>query len=1073
MGGPGVSLVALGFLLGVALLQINAKSTSIHDANVLRHVASKRSRPVAFSPKENVAHDEGSLHRIVRASGDDATSPAKRKKQGEEEPVKDGEIEKKRKRQHSTDAQQEGRPAGKPRDPKRNQEGGGQSDRGPPKMKKGDKRTKKQEEETENGKRPSKGPQKMKKGDKRTKKQEEETENGKRPAKDSKKKLKKEKKDGDRNKENGNGNRNNKKTNQQTKPGNGNEKKNGNSPRKDRKKMSKKGPKGMKKGNGKDTNEDKPRKPGQKPTKQGQKPRKPGQKPRKPGQKPRKQGQKPRKPGQKPMKKSQKPTVRNKGDGEIRQDSCKERKKCTKAGGKCQTEECVNSVINGCGKRSGCTCCLEDNKCLDAYAKELCTRKGGKAVLIEECDGRSKENLAYGSQCTCCIPCEAKKSCTRRGGECKKECKTGEVNGGKCKGKDCKCCLKKSDNKCTESDGKPKCAKKGGTITSVEDCKTTQRSKWSLDPACTCCLSCKTSKGCSKKGGVCASKCNNGAIPKGKCPGGDCQCCAQDDGCSSSYAKKKCNSKGGTITDKNSCSSISKDKWSWNPSCTCCLPCAETKGCTDKGGVCAATCANGEVPNAKCKGSGCKCCATDTDPTAPPDPTLKESVDDLVDELEGLANDAAGGGGRHKRADPGPSRAKRQAVFFTFIIKILRRIGEWLIDITRLTVANIPEIQGMIVEIKTLRVQVVQQEVVLTSSQISEVKKTTKLGVTLRGEIVQQEAAAAKEAKLQETKTVVSQIQTSITSISSQLSSIASGSGGAGAGSADGIAALAAIKEIMASFTASGVVAMTTEKVEQLSKLQATLESAQSDFSATEIEEVSATLTAVAEAETAVNAASEAIVAKEAAQKEIGLLEQLLTATTVIEQSVTDLFVAMASVTSTEIIETTAITEMITLIQNFQVQAFTEEDVSAIKSFEGKAVELIEQLEAGTGVLVGLDTLQTAVGELSLTASTALEEMTSNQAINENVEILSNVETLVETIIEKTEILKESTTGTDTAGEETILLIIEFLKSFSIASVTVETETQLTEFVTSMTSLVEEGTGALAVWMHYYWNLTK
>ncbi|XP_063608564.1 golgin subfamily B member 1-like [Penaeus indicus] len=445
-----------------------------------------------------------------------------------------------------------------------------------------------------------------------------------------------------------------------------------------------------------------------------------------------------------------------------------------------------------------------------------------------------------------------------------------------------------------------------------------------------------------------------------------------------------------------------------------------------------------------------------------PDPTLRESIDALIDELEGLANDAAGSGGRHKRAEPAPSRAKRQAGVIMLIITILKRIGEWLTDITRLTVANIPEIQEMIVEVKALRVQVVQQQVVLTSSQISEVRKTTKLGITLRGEIVQQEAAAAKEAKLQETKTAVTQIQTSITTISSQLTNIASETGGDGAGNAERIAALAAIKEIMASFTASGVVAMTMEKAEQLSELQATLESVKGDFSAAEIAEASATLAAVAEAETAVNAASEAIVAKEAVQKEIGLLEQLLTATTVIEQSVTELFAAMASVTSTEIIETTAITETITLIQNLQVQAFTEEEVSAIKSFETKAVELIVQLQAGTGVLVGLDTLQTAVSELSLIASAALEEMTSNQAINENFEILSNVETLVEMIIEKVEILKESTTGTDTAGEETILLIIEFLKSFNAESVTVETETQLTEFVTSMTSLVEEGTGAFS-----------
>ncbi|ROT78336.1 hypothetical protein C7M84_002967 [Penaeus vannamei] len=187
------------------------------------------------------------------------------------------------------------------------------------------------------------------------------------------------------------------------------------------------------------------------------------------------------------------------------------------------------------------------------------------------------------------------------------------------------------DNKCTESDGKPKCAKKGGTITPVEDCNTDQRSKWSLDKACTCCLPCKDTKGCSKKGGVCATKCDNGEIPKGKCKGGDCKCCAKDDGCSPSYAKKKCNSKGGTITDKKDCSFISKDKWSWNPSCTCCLPCAETKGCTNKGGFCAATCANGEVSNAKCKGKSCKCCATEAEQTTPPSDAQTTPPGDLAE----------------------------------------------------------------------------------------------------------------------------------------------------------------------------------------------------------------------------------------------------------------------------------------------------------------------------------------------------------------------------------------------------------------------------------------------------------
>ncbi|ROT66743.1 hypothetical protein C7M84_015195 [Penaeus vannamei] len=135
--------------------------------------------------------------------------------------------------------------------------------------------------------------------------------------------------------------------------------------------------------------------------------------------------------------------ARKDGDGK-RQKECKLRNKCKKASGQCKKEDCVNSVKNGCGKKSGCTCCLKDNKCLDSYAKEKCTTKGGKAVLIEECDGKRKDNLVYGAQCTCCIPCKTKKSCTRRGGECKKECKNGEVDKGKCGGKDCKCCLKES-----------------------------------------------------------------------------------------------------------------------------------------------------------------------------------------------------------------------------------------------------------------------------------------------------------------------------------------------------------------------------------------------------------------------------------------------------------------------------------------------------------------------------------------------------------------------------------------------------------------------------------------------------
>nr|XP_027209781.1 uncharacterized protein LOC113803251 [Penaeus vannamei] len=258
------------------------------------------------------------------------------------------------------------------------------------------------------------------------------------------------------------------------------------------------------------------------------------------------------------------------------------------------------------------------------------------------------------------------------------------------------------------------------------------------------------------------------------------------------------------------------------------------------------------------------------------------------------------------------------------------------------------------------------------------------------------------------------------------------------------------------------IVAMTPETSEELIGLLATLEGVANDFSTAEIAEVSATLTSVNEADTLVSSASEAIEAKEVAQNEIAQLELLLTTIQVLEEMITELFVAMASVTSTEIIETTAITDTVTLIQSFQVQAFTEAQVLDIKSFETEATQLLEQLQAGTGVLEGLDILQAAVGELSITASAALDEMVSNQAINENFDILSNVETLVELIIEKTEILKESATGSDTAGEETILLIIEFLKSFSIASVTANTEIQLNEFVASMTSLVEEGTGSFS-----------
>nr|XP_027226390.1 axoneme-associated protein mst101(2)-like [Penaeus vannamei] len=147
----------------------------------------------------------------------------------------------------------------------------------------------------------------------------------------------------------------------------------------------------------------------------------------------------------KPGKPNASIAARKDGDGK-RQKECKLRNKCKKASGQCKKEDCVNSVKNGCGKKSGCTCCLKDNKCLDSYAKEKCTTKGGKAVLIEECDGKRKDNLVYGAQCTCCIPCKTKKSCTRRGGECKKECKNGEVDKGKCGGKDCKCCLKESAN---------------------------------------------------------------------------------------------------------------------------------------------------------------------------------------------------------------------------------------------------------------------------------------------------------------------------------------------------------------------------------------------------------------------------------------------------------------------------------------------------------------------------------------------------------------------------------------------------------------------------------------------------
>lgn len=70
----------------------------------------------------------------------------------------------------------------------------------------------------------------------------------------------------------------------------------------------------------------------------------------------------------KPGKPNASIAARKDGDGK-RQKECKLRNKCKKASGQCKKEDCVNSVKNGCGKKSGCTCCLKDSKlelCLPA-----------------------------------------------------------------------------------------------------------------------------------------------------------------------------------------------------------------------------------------------------------------------------------------------------------------------------------------------------------------------------------------------------------------------------------------------------------------------------------------------------------------------------------------------------------------------------------------------------------------------------------------------------------------------------------------------------------------------------------
>ncbi|KAK7078080.1 hypothetical protein SK128_016137 [Halocaridina rubra] len=54
-----------------------------------------------------------------------------------------------------------------------------------------------------------------------------------------------------------------------------------------------------------------------------------------------------------------------------------------------------------------------------------------------------RSSWVYGNQCTCCLPCKTKSSCSNKGGYCDLTCDKGVIAGGKCKGKKCQCCAKK------------------------------------------------------------------------------------------------------------------------------------------------------------------------------------------------------------------------------------------------------------------------------------------------------------------------------------------------------------------------------------------------------------------------------------------------------------------------------------------------------------------------------------------------------------------------------------------------------------------------------------------------------
>ncbi|XP_068237393.1 serine-rich adhesin for platelets-like [Palaemon carinicauda] len=394
----------------------------------------------------------------------------------------------------------------------------------------------------------------------------------------------------------------------------------------------------------------------------------------------------------------------------------------------------------------------------------------------------------------------------------------------------------------------------------------------------------------------------------------------------------------------------------------------------------------------------------------------KSAVSESQTELVGLLSDAEGG---VNKRDVSGSSGEATVNFISSVTRFKNKVIYWTINFESLTFADIPTINAVTLEIKSMRQGVKNGSKVLLNRDKAEVKAVIKLTAIFIGDIsidIDEENRLAKltssSSRTKTVKTVIENIQTTAISIKNALGQQSSDS------SSVSVGFVTEIIRIIEYIITDGASAITQSNLLTLTDYSRQLED--------------------------INVAEKLL-----------LKRDLLSVTDAVKNSISQIITAKAAVaenatTTTHSISTNII-EVYSLLET-SFESLTREQVEILNYFNSEAQTIVQLFETSNVEIIGFETIKRSNRELQKKAKKSYDDLFSRSSVTAKAEITSEAKQYIIEIIEAVKYFQSSSQVVN--PQESLEIItngITYLSSLDVESLSESTILELQQYSSQLT----------------------